>query len=91
MAQGGLLAMVAYGIVVLPFIRQMKSTYPDVTQPWYAYNVGALGICKNIELYFNLQKKLAWVVVITPNYQKLFLLCTRVILKPETVWLTSQV
>ena len=46
------LAMVAYIIGVLPLIKSLKSAYPDVTQPWYAENAGALGILYNSERYF---------------------------------------
>ena len=35
--------MVAYGIGVLPLIKHPKAAYPDVTQPWYADDDGALG------------------------------------------------
>ena len=41
MTQGDTLAMSTYGIGVLPLIKQLKAEYPDVTQPWYADNVGA--------------------------------------------------
>ena len=34
MIQGGPLAMVAYGIGALLIIKCLKSTYPDITQPW---------------------------------------------------------
>ena len=48
MTQGDPLAMVAYGIGTLPPIKTwnrifMKSPSPDVTQPWYPDNAGALG------------------------------------------------
>ena len=46
--------MVAYGIYVIPLIKQLKVTYRVVTQPWYADNVGSLGMYNNIKLYFNL-------------------------------------
>ena len=41
--QGAPLDMVAYGIGVLPLIKHPKAAYPDVTQPWYADDDGALG------------------------------------------------
>ena len=47
------LAMVTYGIVVLLLIRCLKLSYSEVTQPWHAYNAGALGTFDNIGLYFN--------------------------------------
>ena len=51
--------MVAYGIGILLLIKQLKSAYTDVTQAWYADDVGALGSYNNIELYFNFIKKIA--------------------------------
>ena len=44
MTQGGALGMVSYGISILSLIKNLKSEFPDVTQPWYADNVGALDI-----------------------------------------------
>ena len=46
------LAMVAYGIEILPLIKHLKSTYPDVMQPWYVDNAGALGMFDHLEKYF---------------------------------------
>ena len=48
---GDPLAMVAYVIGVLLMTKQMKSEYPDVTQPWYDDNNGELGTFTNIKLY----------------------------------------
>ena len=39
--QGDPLAMIAYGIRVLPLIRVLRSYHPQVYQPWYADNAGA--------------------------------------------------
>ena len=39
--QGGPLAMIAYGIGVLPLIRELRGAHPRVTQPWYADDAGA--------------------------------------------------
>ena len=52
MMQGDLLAIVAYGIKIIPLIKHLKSTYPDVTQPWYAENVGALGMFDHLDDFF---------------------------------------
>ena len=57
MTQGYPLAMVAYGIGVLPLRKRLKVEYPDVTQPWYADDSGALGTFDIIGLYFNLLKR----------------------------------
>ena len=48
--------MVAYSIVIIPLIKRLKLTYPDVTQPWYADNDGALDTFENLERYFNILK-----------------------------------
>ena len=34
--QGDPLAMIAYGIGILPLINNLKREIPDVTHPWYA-------------------------------------------------------
>ena len=52
--QGDPLAMMNYIIGVLPLIKQLKSEYPDVTQPWFTDNAGALGTFNKIEYYLNL-------------------------------------
>ena len=39
--QGDLLAMIAYGIGVLPLIWELREAHPRVTQPWYADDAGA--------------------------------------------------
>ena len=41
--QGYTVHMVAYGIDILPLIKNLKSEFPDVTHPWYADDVSALG------------------------------------------------
>ena len=41
--QGDPLAMISYGIMVLPLIRELRGSHPCVTQPWYADNSGAGG------------------------------------------------
>ena len=41
--QGDPLAMIAYGIRVLPLIRVLRSDHPQVYQPWYADDAGAGG------------------------------------------------
>ena len=46
--QGDPLAMIAYGIWVLPLISELQGAHPPVTQPWYADEAGAGGKFKNI-------------------------------------------
>ena len=53
MTQGGPLVMIMYGIVILPFINNLKQEIPDVTQPWYADNAGYLGTFARLETYFD--------------------------------------
>ena len=53
MTQEDPLEMIAYGIVILPRINDLKGDIPDITQPWYADNAGALGTFARIETYFN--------------------------------------
>ena len=61
--------MVAYGIEIISLIKCLKSTYPDVTQPWYADDDGALGMFDNLEQYFNSLKHKgpAWGYYPDPN------------------------
>ena len=35
-------------------IKRPEAEYPDITQPWYEDDAGALGTFNNIGLYFNL-------------------------------------
>ena len=41
--QGEPLAMIAYGIGVLPLIRDLRGAHHRITQPWYVYDAGAGG------------------------------------------------
>ena len=51
--QRGPLDVVDYGVGVLIMIKRLKTVYPDITQPCYADDAGALGTYENIKLYFN--------------------------------------
>ena len=53
MTQGDPLAMIAYGIGILPLINNLKREIPDVTQTWYADESGALGTFARLETYFD--------------------------------------
>ena len=54
MAQGHPLAMITYGIGILPLIKNLKHDIHNITKPWYADNSGTLGTLARIETYFNL-------------------------------------
>ena len=43
MTQGDPLAMITYGIGLLPLIRELRGAHPRVTQLWYADDAGAGG------------------------------------------------
>ena len=45
--------MIAYGIGILPLIKNMKRAIPDVTQPWYADYARALGMFARLKTYFD--------------------------------------
>ena len=51
--QGDPLAMIAYGIGILPIIKNLKWEIPDVTQPWYADDARLLGTFARLESYFD--------------------------------------
>ena len=46
--------MIAYEIGILPHINNFKQDVPDVPQPQYAVDAGALGTFARIDTYFNL-------------------------------------
>jgi hypothetical protein len=50
--QGDPLSMFAYGIGILPLIRQLKAESPQVGQPWYADYAGAGAKFDEIERFF---------------------------------------
>ena len=41
--QGAPLAMITYGIRILPLKRVLRKYHPQVLQPWYAEDAGAGG------------------------------------------------
>ena len=41
--QGEPQSLIAYVIGILPFIKNLKMTFPHITQPWYSYDARALG------------------------------------------------
>ena len=44
--------MIAYGIRFLPLIRVLRKDHPQVSQPWYADDVGAGGRFKAVMAHF---------------------------------------
>ena len=52
LTQGDPLAIITYGISILPFIKNLKREIPDVPQPWYDDNSGSLGTFAILETYF---------------------------------------
>ena len=46
--------MITYRISILPLIKNIKREIPDVTQPWYNDDAGALGTFAILETYFYL-------------------------------------
>ena len=44
--------MIAYGIGVLPLIRELREDHPLVTQPWYSDDVGAGGTFIDVQAHF---------------------------------------
>ena len=44
--------MIAYGIKILPLIKNIRREIPDVTQPWYNDDAGALGTFARLDTYF---------------------------------------
>ena len=51
-AQRDPLSMIAYGIGVLPLIRELMNTHPQVTHPWYADDTGARGAFQLVQEHF---------------------------------------
>ena len=51
------MVIVAYRIKIILLIKHLKSTYPDVTQPWYADKAGALGMFDHLDNYFKALKR----------------------------------
>ena len=44
--------MIEYRIGILTLIENLKRKIPNVTQPWYADNAGALGTLARLDTYF---------------------------------------
>ena len=55
--QGDPLAMIVYGIGMLPLVELLELNIPEIVQPWYADDAGAAGNYEHIEKYFRLLVK----------------------------------
>ena len=51
MTQGDLLVMIAYGIGVLPLIKELRNAHPRVTQTSYADDAGAGGMFQQVQAH----------------------------------------
>ena len=69
--QGDPLEMIAYGICILPLIKNLKREFTDVAQPWYADDARALGKFARIEAYFHsLEQKRTRIQVLSQTFKK---------------------
>ena len=61
--------MIAFGVVILSLINNIKWDIPDVTQTCYADNAGALGALARLETYFDslTNKGLGWEYYTEPS------------------------
>ena len=50
--QGDPLAIIAYGIGVIPLTRKLREAHPRVTQSWYADDAGAGGTFAKVQAHF---------------------------------------
>ena len=50
--QGDPLAMIEYGIGILPLIRELQNAHPRVTQSWYDDDAGAGGTFQQVQEHF---------------------------------------
>ena len=84
--------MIAYGIKILQLIKNIKQEIPDITQPWYADDDGALGKLERLEIYFYFLTRQDLGMGYYPNPTK-----NIVIVRPEEyragkiVWGTSRI
>ena len=51
--QGDPLAIVLYGLGILPLIRELRKAQPGVTQPWYADDTGTGGTFEGIRKHLD--------------------------------------
>ena len=47
--QGDVLAMILYGLALLPIIKELKRNFPNLQQPWYADDAAAAGKFQQIK------------------------------------------
>ena len=63
----GPLAMIVFGIRILPLINNLKRAIPDGTNPWYADYAVALGTLSRLETYVDSLIHQGWEGGITPE------------------------
>ena len=51
--KGGPLAMITYGLGIIPLIKNLKTAHPDITQPWYAEKWGRYVCLETWRRFFN--------------------------------------
>ena len=86
MTQGHPLTTIAYRIRIFPLIKNLKQDIPDVTQPWYADDAGALGTFARHATYFYLLICQGLVRGYHPEPTKSILILTPEILEVEKVF-----
>jgi hypothetical protein len=76
--QGDPLSMIAYGIGrILPLIRHLKSTFPDITHTWYADDALAASNFHRIRQYFEYLEKIGPEYGYYPESRKSILVVTQ--------------
>ena len=53
MTQGDPLAMILYGILLLPLIWQLRKEFGDIFQPWYADDGAAMARIPRLLVFFD--------------------------------------
>ena len=48
--QGDPLAMLGYSIAIMPMVRQLKHSFPNIMSIWYADNAGGMGPFEDIKI-----------------------------------------
>ena len=73
--QGDPLAMVLYGITLLPLAEALRMEFPDVLQPWYADDAAMQGPPARVAACFKFLCKLGPMFGYYPELEKSFAIC----------------